>query len=323
MSNIDWSKLKTLRQSFLEAQGFLADYWQDEALLAAYEDTLAQRIAWKWDAVLDIVRGQLPSAAATIPHLIDWGCGSGIASRRVMAAGLFPFKRVTLYDRSARATQYARRKLLASHPQLDVEAATRITVPPDDFVLIISHVLSELPDAEREKIVQLGRQAAMVIWVEAGRQQESRLLSEVREQWRPTHQILAPCPHQGPCGMLDRSQEKNWCHFFAPVPREVFHSAFWRECSRELGFDLRSLPLSYLVTARQAKDAVAIVEDGSLLRIIGRSRSYKGHCRWTACETQGILEGDFQKRWSRSLYDQLALPGLQLLLTHQQLQDGK
>ena len=48
---IDWSKLEKLRSLFLEGTGGV-DYWEDASLVELYDWTFAQRIGWKWDAVL-------------------------------------------------------------------------------------------------------------------------------------------------------------------------------------------------------------------------------------------------------------------------------
>lgn len=315
MNEIDWNQLKLLRQSYLNAQGNLPDYWKSEALLDAYEATLGARIAWKWDAVLSVLAAQKWKAPEGA-QLLDWGCGTGVASRRFIASGLFGGKRVSCYDRSPRAGAHAKKQLLKERPDLEIDH--QLPRPGTPYILLLSHVLSELSALERDKLIALGRGAAAVIWVEAGRRQESRLLSSVRDAWSETHQILAPCPHQGPCGMLRSEQEENWCHFFAPVPSAVFQSAFWRQASRELGIDLRSLPLSYLIADQRREQRAG---EENFLRVLGRGRAYKGYCRWSACGSQGIVEGNYLKRRSRSTYEQLSSPGLELIVDAQQLQE--
>ena len=84
-SQIDWNALQRLRRTFLEAPLAATDYWQSESDLASYDATFAQRIGWKWDYVLLELqrRGWSPPEGG----LLDWGCGSGIASR---ATPIFP-----------------------------------------------------------------------------------------------------------------------------------------------------------------------------------------------------------------------------------------
>src|SRR4051812_8982454 len=105
---VDWSLLKSLRERFLSdspARG--GDYWTSERELEHYELAFAPRIGWKWDAVLADARarGWRPPEGATV---FDWGCGTGIATRRLVAA--FPeakLARAWCWDRSARARAFA------------------------------------------------------------------------------------------------------------------------------------------------------------------------------------------------------------------------
>ena len=82
-------ELVRLRQGFLSGTAGTQDYWRGTEDLDLYERTFAQRIGWKWDAVLGELegRGWMPPSRT----LVDWGCGTGIASRRVSAhwAGAF------------------------------------------------------------------------------------------------------------------------------------------------------------------------------------------------------------------------------------------
>jgi hypothetical protein len=310
MSEIDWSRLRKLRQGFLEADGHLPDYWRDLALLAAYDQTFAQRIGWKWQAVLE------GAGVWQAPLVIDWGCGSGIAARTAFRSACVSADRVLLYDRSDHALRFAARMLAAEQPGLAVETTRRLSEPATPFGLLVSHVLSELPDPVLEELVSLAERAQWVMWVEAGRAQESRKLGQIRDRLAAEKTIVAPCPHQAPCGMLRLQQQQDWCHFFADPPRDVFQSSFWRQASRELGIDLRSLPVSYLIAG--PKESVP-TESSDCIQVLGRARLYKGHCRWTGCEAAGIVERDHQKRDSRELYARLGEPGLHTRLKASEL----
>ena len=48
----EWKKLKEIRLSYLNSTNTIDNYWSDEALVGAYDNTFAQRIGWKWNAVL-------------------------------------------------------------------------------------------------------------------------------------------------------------------------------------------------------------------------------------------------------------------------------
>jgi hypothetical protein len=118
--------------------------------------------------------------------------------------------------------------------------------------------------------------------------------------------------------MLDPKQADNWCHFMAPIPQEVFRSAFWKKCSVELGFDLRRLPVSYLIAA-DPKRVTEPAQGQDKVRILAGSRSYKAFCRWTGCSAQGILEGEFLKRHSRSAYVALSESDLTTVLAREEI----
>src|SRR5207244_1564733 len=99
----------------------------------------------------------------------------------------------------------------------------------------------------------------------------SRRLIAIREELLGPFHVVAPCPHQGRCGLLAPGNERHWCHHFAEPPAEAFQSADWRRFSTELGIDLRSLPVSFLVLDR------AMPKPSPGARQVGRSRRYKGY----------------------------------------------
>src|SRR5437764_14984130 len=76
---LDWAALDRLRDTFLEGMPVGAGYWTSGSDLENYDLTFAQRIAWKWDAVLHELklRGWTPPSGA----LIDWWGGSCTAGR--------------------------------------------------------------------------------------------------------------------------------------------------------------------------------------------------------------------------------------------------
>lgn len=323
MEGIDWSQLQALRQAYLEAKGFLPDYWQNEQLLEAYDLTLAARIGWKWEAVLAVLATRLNAQVLQAPRLVDWGCGTGMASRTLLGSGLARCETVHLYDRSARATQFAARRLREGFPPQKLKIELSLPRAEEAFGLVVSHVLSELPTPAQEELFQLCERALWVIWVEAGRPQESRLLSQIRDRLLPAKTILAPCPHGEGCGMLKEEQESNWCHFFAPVPQFVFRSAAWRSYSQQLGIDLRSLPVSFIIAVDSSLRLEVRAEEVEPVRIIGRSRHHKAYSRWVGCHKSGILAGDFFKRRSREIYKNLQDPGLDLTLPEAELRGEK
>ncbi|MFM7805149.1 MAG: hypothetical protein ACKPGK_11715, partial [Verrucomicrobiota bacterium] len=118
---VDWASLDRLRALFLRSEPVRESYWRSLSDLASYDFTYAQRIAWKWGAALsELLRlGWAPPAGP----LLDWGCGSGVASRCVVDAfGPANFAEVRLHDRSALAMQFASGRARNRFPGLRAEA---------------------------------------------------------------------------------------------------------------------------------------------------------------------------------------------------------
>ncbi|RYD28903.1 MAG: hypothetical protein EOP86_22430, partial [Verrucomicrobiaceae bacterium] len=124
----------------------------------------------------------------------------------------------------------------------------------------------------------------------------SQRLVQAREKLRATFHPVAPCTHCEGCGLLAPGHEQDWCHFFATPPSEVYTDGEWVRFGREMGIDLRSLPLSYLVLDRRAPaSASSSLPDGTV-RVVGRHRLYKGHAQLDACDASGVHERRFTKR---------------------------
>lgn len=303
MASERWDLLKTIREGYLGGTPgkTLADYWASDEHLAAYDATFAERIGWKWRAVLD----ELKAAGFAPPPryvLHDFGTGTGIAARSVLNA--FPdAAAVRLADRSARSVAFARERLGALRKDLEIIAWDASALTAEPAVLVISHVLTELDDAARSKLVALAKTAHTVLWVEPGTQAASRTLIAAREELRLTASVVAPCPHQGQCGMLSAENERHWCHMFAKPPPEASQSPFWAEFGKMMGIDLRSLPVSYVVTSRDPA-AARVIEAGDA-RLIGRTREYKGFMKVFACDDAGVREATLQKRDDKARFKEL------------------
>jgi hypothetical protein len=118
---LDWGALDRLRDRFLAAKPTGANYWTSRSDLGNYDFTFAQRIAWKWDAVLRELRlrGWTPPPGSP---LLDWGCGSGIAGRRVVELfGPEHFTALRVFDRSQLAMEFAVEAARGTFPRLRIE----------------------------------------------------------------------------------------------------------------------------------------------------------------------------------------------------------
>ncbi len=200
------------------------------------------------------------------------------------------------------AMAYASERARSEDRSLKVQTMPTIESLPKDTLLVVSHVLNELPGDALGRLVNLARQAGEVLWVEAGAHAESRrLIAEIRKTLLvdKTHHIVAPCTHSQPCGMLSAENTRHWCHSFAPVPSEAFQSAWWAEFARELGIDLRALPYSFLAMERADEPPDALP---GFSRIIGRPREYKGYCKILSCQADGVRDLTLQKRDDPGLF---------------------
>ncbi len=291
---IDWPALERLRAAFLAGTAGQADYWREERDLASYDATFAQRIGWKWDFVLAGLRrrGWTPPQAP----LLDWGCGSGIAGRAfVDFFGVNAASGLWLWDRSTLAMNFAATRARQKYPALTVKGGLPCR-EGESFggTLLLSHVLNELDAPQLDSLLTLVAGAACVLWIEPGTHATSRALGAARERLREYFAVIAPCPHQGPCGLLLPGQERHWCHHFAEPAPGVFTDGNWARFATLLGIDLRSLPLSYLVLDRRP-GAVPPLPSGAA-RVIGQPRTYKAYARVFACDARGVSDRELGKR---------------------------
>jgi SAM-dependent methyltransferase len=247
-SNEELARIARLRELFLDetrGSGRLGDYWRDEDDLLAYDRVLAARIGWKWDAALAECEDRgLPRAdGATV---LDFGCGTGIASRRFAAR--FGAREVLFHDRSDAAMAFAANALRSESPAIDARILPDISeVSPD--VLLVSHVLGELDARGLGALRQLIDRARRIVIVEPGNHVTSRRLGTLRDQLLGSFDVIAPCPRAAACPAL--AQERDWCHFFAAPPPEVFTDGEWVRTARAVGIDLRSLPYAFLALDRE------------------------------------------------------------------------
>jgi len=312
--SLDWEVLDRLRETFLSGDKSAGPYWHTITDLECYDFTYGERIGWKWDAVLRELklRNWSPVPGATI---LDWGCGSGIAGRRVVECfGPATFSRLLIHDHSTLAMDFAEHHGRRVFPALPVERASVRFLRGDEPIglLVVSHVVNELDDNARAELTALCERAQSILWVEPGTHEVSRALGQWRERLRDGGlQLVAPCPHQEACGVLAAGNERHWCHFFAPPPAGVYADSGWVKFGQRAGIDLRSLPYSFLVLDRPSPNlrpaglpSVASAKEG-LSRIIGEPRHYKGYAKIFNCDAGGVAELMLQKRDAPELFKAL------------------
>lgn len=307
---VDWAALERMRAVFLGREPLRTAYWRSESDLASYDATLGERIGWKWDAVIrDLqLRGWRPPPGS----VLDFGCGSGVAGRRVLAAfGTERVESLALHDRSGLAIEFARRKAAAGFPGISVRAAGGALLDGTEPIgtLVVSHVLSELPGRERRRLVALADRAQAVLWVEPGTHEDSQALIDVRGELAGQFRVVAPCTHGGVCGLRRPGNERHWCHHFARPPWEIFADPDWAEFARRMGVDLRSVPYSHLVLDRSPVADSAADSGVGWSRILGAPRRYKGYTQVFACDADGVRDLRVTRRRFSALLERVETPG--------------
>jgi hypothetical protein len=292
---LDWPALDRLRETFLASQRGGSDYWNSFDDLANYDFTYARRIGWKWDEVLRELqqRGWTPPPGPAL----DWGCGSGIAGRRVLEFfGADSFERLRLFDRSPLAMEFAAEAAHAAFPRLNVEACAESEIGPPG-TLILSHVLNELDERGGRALRKVIDCAEAVLWIEPGTHSDSRALIALRELFREQFQVIAPCTHQASCGLLTAENARHWCHHFAAPPPGIMADSNWIRFAQRAGIDLRSVPYCFLVLERKGlRDPMPGHLSDGWSRVLGHGRVYKGFARVLSCQIDGVRELELQKR---------------------------
>jgi hypothetical protein len=301
-ADIDWAVLERLRGLFLSGGAAQGPYWTSPEDLAHYDCTYGERIGWKWDAVFQELdqHGWKPPGS----QVLDWGCGSGVAGRRVVRwLGAGRGSALRLWDHSALAADFACGAARARFPEIAVEHVTPGFLASGEpvGVLVISHVLNELPAEELLALRGLAARADAILWVEPGTREASRALIEIREQLRDRFRLVAPCTHQAACGLLAPDNARHWCHHFAPPPVGIFADSGWVKFGQRAGIDLRSLPYSFLALERTSKGLGAGPAAG-FSRVIGEPRVYKGYAKVLNCDAAGVTELMLQKRDAPDLF---------------------
>jgi SAM-dependent methyltransferase len=305
--DLDWAELDLLRERFLNSAASTGSYWSTPATLASYDFTYAERIGWKWDHVLRELRlrGWRPGART----VLDWGCGSGIAARRVIEFfGPANFDALTVWDHSALACDFAAEKAREAFPRLNVAQATPGFLASDEplGLLVVSHVLNELPADALASLRGLVARADTVLWVEPGTHAVSRQLGTIRDELRGIFRVVAPCTHELGCPMFAAGNERHWCHFFAPPPSEIFADSNWVKFGQRAGIDLRSLPYAFVVLDRSPPPSpAAVASPAPLSRVIGRVEHFKPYARFLNCDATGLAELEVPKRAAPALYKEL------------------
>ncbi|MFN8366842.1 MAG: small ribosomal subunit Rsm22 family protein [Candidatus Kapaibacterium sp.] len=295
MNTHDWNLLQNIRQKYLDGTAGKHDYWESTAELELYNNTFAQRIGWKWEYVLsqlDNVHWQLPNGT-----IIDYGCGSGIAGRKIIEHFGTEELRLLLHDRSNRAMEFSQQAAQLQFPNLSVE----YSAPIPNFsqaTVVISHVITELSEEQIKSLCIQVQSAQCVLWVEPGTYVASRALLHAHQLLKSQFNVIAPCTHKESYGMNTSTNKRHWCHFFATPPEEAFTDRNWSRFTEETGIDLSDLPLSYLVLDKRP----TIPYKPDSMRFIARADVQKYDAIVVGCSATGVKDYVVSKRTSPEVY---------------------
>jgi len=295
MNSLDWDVLVELRQRYLSETAGQLDYWKSQHVLEQYDQVYGRRILWKWEGILALLAHCAWDFNKT-KVIVDWGCGTGVASEAYLPRLASSETELLLWDKSELALEFSLAKLKSQFPSISMRKMELGETLLKGFTLLLSHVISELSERKLNELIRLASGAGRILWVEPGTPKVSQKLIEVREKFMGHLKVIAPCPHQSPCGLNGRVG-KDWCHHFIQPPQEVFHSGVWTEIGRRLQIDLRSLPVSYLAMDSGKGPAQADFQ------ILGRPRRYKGQTKVLWCDAHHVESREISQKKDSDLYE--------------------
>lgn len=162
---------------------------------------------------------------------------------------------------------------------------TKNAMPRGRFDLVIlAHVVSELPPAERESIVRSAwaATAGTLLVVEPGTPFGFSVVRRARERLcRWGGQTVAPCPHGDDCPL----PSNDWCHFPQRLERPPTQRAV-----KEATLAWEDAKYSFIAVTRQP------MEPATFSRILRTPRRGKGITRFAACSPTGLEDRTVSKR---------------------------
>ena len=199
-------------------------------ILASTDDVLAY-VAYRMPATHAVVRAALGQVRVGLKDfeprtLVDFGAGTGAAGWA--AAEIWPtLSDVTLLEQSTAAIGLGQRIMRSSSSDLLRRAAWRqwrlseVDVERAD-VATAAYVLGELTEQQQAVLVGLLTAAApLVVVIEPGTPAGfARIIRTRTALIDEGFTIVAPCPHEFTCPMLER---RDWCHFAERLDRSRIH----------------------------------------------------------------------------------------------------
>lgn len=222
-----------------------------------------------------------------ISSILDLGSGSGAALWA--ASEIFKtVKSYTLLERDSRLITIGKELVKDSEISFDLkwvceDYTMKIETESHDLV-VISYSLGEVDSKKWEQVLlcAIERAKKYVVILEPGTPLGYKKLMKMREFLiKQGLYMVAPCPHNKPCPMLD----KQWCHFSQRLPRTVLHKNLK---NATLGFEDEKF--SYIVVAKER-----YIKEG--YRIINTPLRRSGFVELDVCSThEGLLKKKTSKK---------------------------
>jgi ribosomal protein RSM22 (predicted rRNA methylase) len=239
--------------------------------------------------------------APTFEPLSMLDIGSGPGTALWAAAERWPsLQSLTAWEReSAFITLGKRLAARSDHASVSGARWEQITLggtlprSPETYDLVVlGHVLNELDEALRHRVVQMAweRCAGVLLIVEPGTSAAFPVVRAAREQLLALDaKTLAPCVHDAPCPLVG-----DWCHF----PQKLHRPEYQRR-AKEGTAGWEESKFSYAAMARFAPDAPIWG------RLIHQPHAGKVGVELTVSSREGIVKPRVSKR-DRQLYQQLS-----------------
>jgi ribosomal protein RSM22 (predicted rRNA methylase) len=264
----------------------------EQALVAGREEALGYA-AMLMPATYAQLYGACAATAQRLPNwqptsLLDLGSGPGTALWA--AHEIWPsITHMEAWEREPAFIALGRELASAGAPVLQQTDWQRhdLTAFPQSKrsydVVILAHVLNELSQAARERVISQAWQlsAGLLLIVEPGTSAAFGIIRAARDQLLTfgAHSI-APCPHTVPCPLAN-----DWCHF----PQRLERPAFQRR-ARNASSAWEDAKYSYAAVARIPSQQPI---DG---RIIREPEQTKGYITTQICTPTGIQHTQTLKR---------------------------
>ncbi len=190
---------------------------------------IAARLPATYGVTQDVFR-RIGPFLKPVKSLLD--LGTGVGSLAWAAADVMPrLKRVTLFDRDIELLRLGQHLTQNNLDPIQLawcrdDIAKEEVFPTHDAV-VLSYVLNELSFKEQIQVLQRAYGAAdkFLILIEPGTPQGFEHILNARTLLTELGaNVLAPCPHNGPCPLASAFKEgKDWCHFSVRIPRGKYH----------------------------------------------------------------------------------------------------